>query len=119
MESIPHIATTSPSSPCIGIEVADGGMRMVATLASGGAQHSRRWHRRLNTPPSPDQALAALNELITQVLAEGAENAEHPAALGIAFCGDVDPARGVTLGLPTAEGWVEFPLVNRLADHWQ
>ena len=112
----------TPPGRGVGVEIADGGMRMVATLATNdrtAATTGRRWHRHLAAPPFPDEALAALNTLIEQALAEDSAQWTHPEGLGIALWGDADPTRGVTLGMPHTSGWDDFPLAARLSDHWQ
>lgn len=117
--------TGTPTRSGVGVEIADGGMRMVATLASADMTDNsatttgRRWHHHLASPPTPEEALAALNELIEQALAEGRAEGTHPEGVGIALWGDVDPTRGTTLGMPHASGWEDFPLAARLADHWR
>lgn len=103
----------------IGLEIADGGMRMVAALAGEARMPARRWRRHLSAPPPPDEALDTLDNLIGQVLQEGADGASRPDALGVAFWGDSDPTRGVTLGKPYAAAWDHFPLAARLAGRWQ
>lgn len=114
----PDAGATLLASLGVAIEIADGGMRIVATLATDSGASGRRWRRQLNAPPSADEALIALNELIGQVLAEGTQNAKQPAALGIALWGDVEPIHGVTLGMPHAQGWEGFPLAAQLAKRW-
>jgi glucokinase len=115
----PHGDDAPPATADVGVEIADGGMRIVVALALDGMISGTRWRRRLAAPPSPDEALTAVCELIGQALREGAAHAARPNALGVAVWGDVDPLRGVTLGMPHAEGWEDFPLAERLADRWQ
>ncbi|HET8908734.1 MAG TPA: ROK family protein [Ktedonobacterales bacterium] len=102
----------------IGIEIGDGGMRMIAARADNGERTSTRWHRRLHAPPSPDEALATINDLISDMLA--AKNTHQPLdALGIALWGDIDPVRGVMLSVPPAIGWDEYPLEATLTNRWE
>lgn len=102
----------------IGIEVGDGGMRIIAARADNSERTGTRWHRRLHAPPSPDEALATINDLISDMLA--AENTSRPLdALGVALWGDVDPVRGATLGLPPASGWEDYPLAANLGNRWE
>lgn len=103
----------------IGIEIGDGGMRMVAALATNGTLSSQRMHRRLEAPPTPDEALAALDDLIGRALADDEVNHQPLDAIGLALWGDVDPLRGVTLGMPYMSGWENFPLADKLASHWK
>ncbi|HEY1390770.1 MAG TPA: ROK family protein [Ktedonobacterales bacterium] len=107
--------TTTTVNNTIGIEVADSGMRLAAKHATGGMVH----HRRLAAPPTPDEAVDALNDLIAEVSLDDAATHRRPDALGLALWGDVDPVHGVTLGLPHADGWEDFPLADRLASRWK
>ena len=107
--TVPHIR------PSIGIEIADGATRLTAKHTASETLHRRR----LAAPPHPDEAVDTLNDLIAEVIHdEAAAYADHD-ALGVAVWGDVDPERGVTLGMPLAEGWDNFPLADRLAGHWE
>jgi glucokinase len=118
MGDTPRTFATARTIHSIGIEIGDGGMRMVAARADHGEPTGTRWHRRLHAPPSPDEALATINDLVSDMLA--AEDSGRPLdALGIAFWGDVDPVRGVTLSLPPASGWHNFSLADKLANHWE
>ncbi len=99
----------------IGIEIADGGTRLYAKHAIS----STIRRRRLAAPPTADEAVAALNDLIAEVMRDDTAPHARPNALGVAVWGDVDPARGVTLGMPHVEGWDNFPLAERLASRWQ
>lgn len=116
MAQTPEQSALPSIGPRIGIEIADGGMRLAATLANSSAPF-RRHH--LSTPPSPEEALVALNEVIGQVLGNGGYRSDRLAALGVALWGDIDPLAGVTLGMPHVTGWEGFPLAERLADRWQ
>jgi glucokinase len=109
----PHNITEDNNT--IGIEVAESGTRLTAKHAASGTIH----HRRLAAPPSPDEGVTALNDLIAEVIRDDAAAHPHPNALGVAVWSDVDPARGVTLGMPHTEGWEDFPLAERLASRWQ
>lgn len=105
----------------IGIEIAEGGMRMV-TARAGNATPGRRWRRHLSAPPTPDEALAALDTLIGQALDTETEPAARPTAIGLALWDSVDPARGVVRGMrhtPNPTAWDDFPLAARLADRWR
>jgi glucokinase len=116
---VPNMAhSTNGNSGAVGIEIADSGTRLVAVLAEHCETPGRRWRRRLAAPPSPDEMLPILDDLIAEVLREGTGRAGHPGALGVALWGDVDAARGVTHALPQAAGWDKFPLAARLADRW-
>lgn len=112
-----HAATpqTPNGSASIGIEIMDGGMRLLASRLTDNATLGRRWHRRLKAPPTPEEAITALNDLIDEVIAETSATYPTPETLGVALCGDVDAPNGVTLGMSHAPGWENFPLANRLA----
>ncbi|HEV2238126.1 MAG TPA: ROK family protein [Ktedonobacterales bacterium] len=100
----------------IGVEVADGGMRLVAALEP--TRGARRWSARLPEPPGPAEAVAAVNELIARALAESDLAAEPPLAVGVALAGWVDGRGGVVRALPLASGWAGFPLAAALAERW-
>lgn len=110
----PPRATTQVNNT-IGIEIADGGTRWYAKHTTSSTIHRRR----LAAPPTPDEAVAALNDLIAEVIRDDAAAYPHPEALGVAVWSDVDPARGVILGMPHIEGWDNFPLAARLASRWE
>jgi glucokinase len=114
-----HGDTAPPATEGIGIEIVDGGMRMIATHATDSAASGRRWRRQLAAPPTADEALAALNELIDQVVEEGEIHAKTPVGLGVALWGEIDSVRQVTHSMPHATGWDDFPLAKHLADRWR
>lgn len=116
MAHIPNSVDAAHPTTSIGVEIADGGMRLAARL---GSTNSAIHRRRLSAPPDPDEALAALNDLIGETLRDDAALNTPPDALGVALWGDVDPIRGVTLGMPHAAGWEDFPLSNQLASRCQ
>lgn len=121
MSDSPQRDTPAAAFIPIGVEIAEGGMRMAATRADE-ATAGRRWRRQLSAPPSLNEALAALDTLIGQALGNQAEPAAQPAAIGVALWDEVDPARGVVRGMrhaPNPLAWVDFPLAARLADHWR
>jgi glucokinase len=94
---------------------------MVAVRADK-ATPGRRWRRRLSAPPSPNEALAALDTLIGQALDNETEPAAQPAAIGLALWDSVDPARGVVRGVrhaPDPSDWDDFPLAAGLAERWR
>ncbi|MGH2479508.1 MAG: hypothetical protein ACRDHW_07640, partial [Ktedonobacteraceae bacterium] len=95
-----HGATVPPATEGRGIEIVDGGMRMIATRATDRAASGRRWRRQLAAPPTADEAFAALNELIGQVVEESEVHAKTPVGLGVALWGEVDSARQVTHNMP-------------------
>src|SRR5690348_977785 len=99
----------------IGIEIIDSGTRLTAKLADSSKIH----HRRIAAPSTPDEAVTALNDLIAEAIRDDAVAHPHLAALGVAVWSDVDPIRGVTLGMPHTEGWDDFPLAERLGNQWQ
>lgn len=110
----PPARNTARFDNAIGIEIADGGTRLNVARASTNGTIRRR---RLSAPPTPDEAVDALNDLITELIRD--DTAPHPDAIGVAVWGDVDPARGVILSMPHTDGWDEFPLAERLVDRWQ
>ncbi len=130
---------TSGVVPRLGLEIADSGMRLAVAL--GAEPGARRWHARLPTPPAPAEALDAINALIARALTEGGAAAPAdgsdgsdgpdsadapvvngvPCAIGLAFWGAVDAARGEiagTFGARLAPGWEGFPLSERLVARW-
>lgn len=100
----------------IGVELADGGMRLVAALEPTRGAH--RWSARVAEPPGPAEAVAAINELIARALAESGVAAGPPLAVGVALAGRVDGRGGMVRALPLASGWQGFPLVAALAERW-
>ncbi|HEY7342769.1 MAG TPA: ROK family protein [Ktedonobacterales bacterium] len=109
----PPLRTITAVNNTIGIEISDGGMRLTAKHTTTNTIHRRR----LVAPPTPDEAVDALNKLIVEVMRD--DTAPHADALGVAVWGDVDPARGEILSLPHTEGWDKFPLADRLASRWE
>lgn len=96
-------------------------MRMAAVRANAAAP-GRRWRRHVSAPPSPEEALAALDALLGQALANEPEPAARPAAIGLALWDDVDPTRGAVRGMrhaPDPTAWDDFPLAARLAERWR
>jgi len=109
---------TSDGAPRIGLEIADSAMRLTVTL--GAEPGARRWHARLGAPPEPAEALDAIHALIARALASEAPNVVST-AIGVAFWGAVDAARGQiagTFGARLAPGWEDFSLGERLAARW-
>lgn len=118
-----------PASPqvhsrCIGIEVADGATRLTALLS--GESSARRWHTRLATPPSPEEAIAHIHELIERALREAPEEPAATstlsvpiAAIGVALWGKVDTSHGIVRELRPLAGWQDFPLAARLRERWR
>jgi glucokinase len=110
----PLLRNIAESNNTIGIEITDSGTRLTAKHAASSTIH----HRRIAGPPTPDEAIAALNDLIAEVIRDAVAH-PHLDALGVAVWGEVDPARGVTLGMPHIEEWDNFPLAERLASRWK
>lgn len=98
----------------IGVEITDSGTRLIAKHAASGVIHRRR----LAAPLPPDETVTALNDLIAEVMRDANAAHPYPEAIGVAVWGDVDPTRGITLGMPHIEGWDSFPLAERLASRW-
>lgn len=117
-QSEPTTAAANARGSTIGIEIAESGTRLATALAIDGAIVGRQ-QRRLSAPPSPEEAVAAINTLVEQVLTANPEQRGQFGALGIAFWGSVDPWRGVTLGMPQCAGWEDFELTNQVASHWE
>lgn len=119
-------AADTSAAPVVGIEIADGGTRLVATV--GATVGARRWYTRLDAPPMPAEAVGHLNALIARALSESGQIASEPAtadtsppapvAVGVALAGQVDPARGVVRSLRPADGWEGFGLAAALTERW-
>lgn len=106
------------SATLLGVEIAEGGVRLTVTPHL--SQSTRRWHTRLPHPPTPDDAVTALCQLVSRALQESGEVERQTVrsatlTLGVAVWGDVDPVAGLVRGLPPAAGWVGYPLAERLA----
>ncbi|MGZ3639487.1 MAG: ROK family protein [Ktedonobacterales bacterium] len=116
---------TSPQthSRSIGIEIAEGATRITAVL--GGEPSAHRWHTRLPTPPSPEEAVSHIYELIERVVRETSENGSSAptpsspiAAIGVALWGNVDATNGIVRELRPITSWQGFPLAAALRQHW-
>ncbi|HEX8033555.1 MAG TPA: ROK family protein [Ktedonobacterales bacterium] len=122
------MAAREPTSPqtygrSIGIEIADGATRLTALL--GSKPFARRWHTRLPAPPSPEEAVSHIHELIERAVRETSENgssASTPSptitAIGVALWGNVDATHGIVRELRPLTGWQGFPLAAALRQHW-
>src|SRR5579862_1209875 len=97
------------------VEITDGATRLLVTLSP--ADGARRWYTRLPPPVEPDAALDALNTLLTRALTQAADG-DAPTRIGVAFWGEVDAARGRTLGARMPAEWDNFPLAERLVARW-
>lgn len=126
---MPEQSALIPTS--IGIEVADSGTRLTATCGrwSESAQAApaaetppRRWHARLDAPPSPDQLLAATLALAERVAGEAGLPSSERVPLGGALWAEVDADRGRVRGLRFAPGWDRtpegYPFAEALAARW-
>jgi glucokinase len=100
----------------VGVELADSGMRLTATLDL--TRGARRWSMHLPEPPSATEAVARINDLIARALAESGRAAEAPLAVGVALAGRVDARSGVVHAVPLAAGWEGLPLAEKLAERW-
>ena len=124
MSDIPALDASPSAGTALAIEIAEGGMRMVATRANENitaGQPGHHWRRQVSAPPAPDELLAALDALIGQALADETEPEGHPSAIGVALWDEVDAARGLVRGMrhaPDATAWEGFPLAARLAERW-
>jgi glucokinase len=113
------ISAGAPAPLVVGVEVADGGTRLVASVR--GAAGARRWQIRLPAPPTPEEAEAQISALVARVQAEQEQSgAGTPAVagLGVALWGRVEARRGVVRALPPAADWDGVPLAERLAATW-
>jgi glucokinase len=115
---------TSPQthSRSIGIEIADGATRLTALL--GTETSARRWHTRLPAPPSPEEAVSHIHDLIERAVRETSEdsNSASPpsppiAAIGVALWGNVDATGGIVRELRPLTSWHGFPLAAALRQH--
>jgi glucokinase len=97
-----------------GVEIADSGTRLTATASHSTAHGAQRWHARLLAPPMPDEAVAQVDALLSQMLRELGSAAL--AAVGVALQGRVDADRGVALAVRQAPDWAGYPLAERLAE---
>ena len=104
------------SEVTLGVEIAQGATRLTVGRPRGA--EVRRWLTRLPAPPTPDDALDAINGLIERALAEGGPAHGGLARLGVAAWGTVDTATGGIRTLPQAPHWENFPLAARLAERW-
>ena len=125
MSDIPALDASPSAGTALAIEIAEGGMRMVATRANENitaGQPGHHWRRQVSAPPAPDELLAALDALIGQALADETEPEGHPSAIGVALWDEVDAARGLVRGMrhaPDPSAWEGFPLAARLAERWR
>lgn len=99
----------------IGVTIARSGTQIAAAVgdpALAGALVAR-----FPAPPSPDEAVAAVEALVRRA-AEQAEDAAGarvvPSAVGIAVEGRVDAPLGTVRALPQAPDWAGFPLAGQL-----
>ena len=113
--SHPPPPTSTGGNSAIGVEIAESGTRLAAKQAASGTTHRRR----LSAPPSPDEAVDALNDLIAEVIRDEAISHTEPDAVGVAVWSDVDSIEVVTIGMPHTEEWGNFPLAARLASRWE
>jgi glucokinase len=102
----------------MGIEVGEHAMRLTATLSTD--PHAPHWQSRLPALPTPDDALAALEDLIARALRESGQEAQAAGhiAIGVALWDGADAARGVVRRMRYVPGWEDFPLAERLALRW-
>jgi glucokinase len=114
----------APAAPrlAVGVEIADAATRLTALLDTHPG--ASRWHIRLPAPPSPDDAVAHIAELVQRAWSESA--ADPPAAstyapdpapecVGVAIWGDLDAQRATVRSLPPAAAWSGYPLAARLS----
>jgi glucokinase len=127
MSDVPAHDTPLSARVALAIEIAEGGMRIVATRANANAntnaaQPGRQWRCQMSAPPAPDELLAALDALIGQALADETGPADHPSAITVALWDEVDASRGLVRGMrhaPDPSTWADFPLAARLSERWR
>lgn len=115
-----------PASPqlhsrSIGIEIADGATSLTALF--GGEAPGHRWHTHLATPPSPEEAVSHIHELIKRVARETSEDGSPAstislpiAAIGVALWGNVDTTQGIVRELRPLTSWQGFHLAAALRE---
>lgn len=100
-----------------GVTIARSGTQITAALGDPAAARACGRIACQGAPPSPDEALALVEDLIRRV-AEKEERATGgrvaPSAVGVAVEGRVDARLGTVRALPQAPGWTGFPLVAQL-----
>lgn len=118
-----ELASPQRQNRSIGIELADGATRLTAFL--DGEKSTRHWYTRMTMPPSPEDAVAHIHELIERVVRETSED-EGPAstsfppiaAIGVALWGNIDTAGGIVHELRPLANWQGFPLAAALRERW-
>lgn len=126
------MVANDPASPqtysrSIGIEIADSATRFTAIC--GDEPSHRRWQTRLAAPPSPEEAVSHLHELIERVVRDTPEKdssapevpslASPIAAIGVALWGRVDASHGIVHELRPLADWQDFPLAKALHERWR
>jgi predicted NBD/HSP70 family sugar kinase len=102
----------------MGIEIGEHAMRITATLSTD--PQMPHWQARLSALPTPEDALAALDDLIARALRESGHEAwaAGRVAIGVALWDGADAARGVVRHMRYVPGWEDFPLAEQLAMRW-
>jgi glucokinase len=113
MSALPHAedATTATPAIAVGLEIADSGTRLAAYVA--GEPEGRRWHRRLAAPPSPAEAVAALQTLVADVVRDA--GVMRASGIGVAVWGRVKAWRGVVAHYGHSAAWDGYPLAATLS----
>jgi glucokinase len=107
----------------VGVEIADAATRLTALLDT--RPGAPRWHIRLPAPPTPDDTVAHIAELVQRARGEGAAACflaastvapdPAPVSVGVAIWGDLDAQRATVRALPPASAWSGYPLAARLS----
>lgn len=107
------------ADPVAGVELADGGMRLVVALSP--ERGARRWSARLSEPPPAPEAVAQIHALIARALQESSapvDDAGRGLAVGVALAGQLSARDGVVRSMRLASGWEDFPLADALRERW-
>jgi glucokinase len=107
----------------VGVEIADAATRLTALLDR--RPGVPRWHIQLPVPPSPDDAVTRIAELVQSAYGESgvsdppaastAAPGSAPVSVGVAIWGDLDAQRATVRALPPASAWSGYPLAARLS----
>lgn len=98
-----------------GVTIARSGTQIAAAL--GDPATARALVARYPAPPSPAEAVAAVDALIRRAAEQAADAAGAqvvPGAVGVAVEGRVDARLGTVRALPQAPDWTGYPLAGQL-----
>lgn len=100
----------------IGVELADLATRLaVVAVTADGRRIEHIQRLRLERPPTPEQAVERLGELVARLTAPPHAVISPVSSVGVAAWTRVDPARGVIADARFGATWEAFPLAERLA----